>query len=353
MPYTESTATITEASSDMADKATIKDVAAKAGVSTSLVSFVFNNRAHIRPSTAERVRKTAALLGYKPSSEDRKRGPKPGSKRKRQRTALKKVCLLTAAGGSPWQSPFYSKVSSGVERAANAMKCELTVQNVTSPDEFSRLLKNSIDGIITLSGDKELLLKLRQHCPLPVIAILGIPEPFNYFDYVTYDNSLVGKLAAEHLLKKGHTRLAVFHPAGDINLERAATFSAAVSAAGCQSASYLVTSSISEDLKRMEEMLKRRPAPTAMFCASDAIAAQMYQFLYQKKLKPGSDLEIVSCNKDVPILAVLQPKPATIDLHTEMIGCQAVRQLMWRKENPDAPRTKLIINPELVEPDEY
>ena len=51
----------------MPKSATIKDVAAAAGVSPSLVSFVFNGKNRVGAQTRERVLEAARKLGYKPA----------------------------------------------------------------------------------------------------------------------------------------------------------------------------------------------------------------------------------------------------------------------------------------------
>ncbi|MDD3822702.1 MAG: LacI family DNA-binding transcriptional regulator, partial [Sphaerochaetaceae bacterium] len=45
-------------------KVTIKDIAAKAGVSVSAVSFALNDKPGVSKATQERVRRVAAELGY-------------------------------------------------------------------------------------------------------------------------------------------------------------------------------------------------------------------------------------------------------------------------------------------------
>ncbi len=47
---------------------TIKDVAARAGVSVATVSHVLNGTRKVAPATAERVRRTIEELGYQPNT---------------------------------------------------------------------------------------------------------------------------------------------------------------------------------------------------------------------------------------------------------------------------------------------
>lgn len=84
------------------------------------------------------------------------------------------------------------------------------------------------------------------------------------------------------------------------------------------------------------EALRRRsgrgatPAPTAIFCPADSIAALVYRALASCGLVPGRDVSVVSCNHERSLVAGLWPSLATIDVHPQRLGRMAVEQLTRR-----------------------
>ena len=337
----------------MAERAvTITDVARKAGVSPSLVSLVFNKRPNVSPAAASLVREAAETLGYHPLPGARRRGPKPGLKRKMEAGGGFTICLLSANAGNSWHSPVYADVAHGVEKAASASGCHLRVKNIPDLGAVTEELESLADGIVFLSGNaalKALLAELN----LPAIEVMGAPDQFNRFDHVTYDNSMIGRIAARHLLDKGHRHCAVISNKGTLMAQRAADFQAELAGAGGEADCHWLEGGSDEMARAVGRLLERRPLPTALFSVADGLTVQLYQALYQRGVIPGKDLEIVSTNKEVLVLRDLQPKPATVDIKTEEVGRCAVERLLWRRACPTASRVKMLISPELAGPENY
>jgi DNA-binding LacI/PurR family transcriptional regulator len=84
------------------------------------------------------------------------------------------------------------------------------------------------------------------------------------------------------------------------------------------------------------------------FCHMDELAVALYSGLYRNGIHPGRDVEIVSCNNERPLIQGLEPAPAEIDIHAEMVGRRAVEQLLWRLENLTASYARIELEPELV-----
>jgi DNA-binding LacI/PurR family transcriptional regulator len=72
--------------------------------------------------------------------------------------------------------------------------------------------------------------------------------------------------------------------------------------------------------------------------------------LVQRGIRPGSDVQIISCNNEQSGLAMLNPRPATIDLGTDEIGRWAVTRLVNRIARPSVPPIRMLIAPTLIEP---
>lgn len=87
--------------------------------------------------------------------------------------------------------------------------------------------------------------------------------------------------------------------------------------------------------RTLEEFLAAGERPDGMFVTCDALTAKLYPILKSLGIRPGRDLEVVSCNNEASLLAGLEPRPLSIDIRPAYIGKKAVEQLRWRILHPD------------------
>jgi DNA-binding LacI/PurR family transcriptional regulator len=90
------------------------------------------------------------------------------------------------------------------------------------------------------------------------------------------------------------------------------------------------------------------PKPNGIFVTSDVIVPTIYRALERNGVRPGKDIEIVSCNNEKSYLLPLHPMPAEIDIQADLIGQEAVERLLWRIDHPRATRVSLVLEPRLV-----
>ena len=94
---------------------------------------------------------------------------------------------------------------------------------------------------------------------------------------------------------------------------------------------------------------RKNGSPPGIFVASDDLMAVIYHRLRQEGIEPGRDAVLIGCNRDVPYLEQLHPRPATIDIRLDLVGERAVDQLMWRMSHPiDEGQTDVLIKPVVV-----
>ena len=63
-------------------------------------------------------------------------------------------------------------------------------------------------------------------------------------------------------------------------------------------------------------------------------------------------MELVSCNNELPYLAGLSPRPASIDIRLAAVGQRAVEQLQWRLRHREASeRFRICIEPHVAPPE--
>lgn len=342
---------------------TIQTVAEKAGVCPATVSFVLNGRERVASETRREVLRAVSELGY------RRRGP--GRRRKSSRdprTTNRTNRLALVVPGLPrsaLRAPVYAEVLHGVESKAREAKKILMLCHLPCGEPCPlELFPQKVDGILLFGrvDDAEMADRLRQY---PCVEMMGRVEASGLWDHVSYDNRRIGLIAATHLLERGHRRVGVVSSGlQPFFRERGSIFCSTVGDAGGKAEVFadehlLVDTHgfLEVDRDRMRGLVDRVLAlprqPSALFVTADTLVACLYHELQARGVRPGADIEIISCNNERPLLASLHPRPVTIDIHAESIGRRAVEQLLWRIGHPDAPRVTVALEPTLVNGEIY
>jgi LacI family transcriptional regulator len=336
------------------------DVADIAGVSRSTVSRAMNNHPGISSETVLKIREAAKKIGYEPGRASIRKGHRP--KRRRPDSYRKmQVALITQVKPSLLETPVYSKVLRGIQDELGKLDYNFIIRNL--PDENpEEKIPHKIDGAIlfhtpAMQHNKKLLKELRN---IPCVRIMGEVSENEFFDHVTYNNMDIGRLAAEFLLSKGHSKL-LYMGRGAVSpfQDRRHSFMATVRKAGAKAFEILSDDFIDEsgnmqlpNVKAIgsaiEKMKRFQEFPTAIFVCADTIAIGLYHTLKHYDIAPGKDVEIVGVNNDSVFLNHFSPRPASVDIHPEAVGRKAVERLLWRIDNPKEPLEKIILEPEMA-----
>lgn len=180
-------------------------------------------------------------------------------------------------------------------------------------------------------------------------------------DRIEPDNEAIGRIAAEYLVSRGHKSVALLNLKPDhMGYEaRTRSFREYARANGAESHE-LVDGQIDQStpfvaefedqavkglVARFKDMENR---PTGLFVPRDPLTVMVYHELRAQGIEPGRDVDVISCNNE-PVLAGLDPRPATIDLQPDVIGRQAVEHLIQRVRKPHDPVTVVtVVEPRLV-----
>lgn len=175
--------------------ATIYDVATHAGVSISTVSLALNNPNRVRPETLKRVLAAADELRFVPKAEAVFRA----------RRGVRRIGVM-----APFTSyPSFAERLNGVIRALRRESWEIVIYDQESaafalPSLASIPLTNKLDGLLVMSlpiDDESTERIVRQQLPTVLVEVER-PE----FSSVVIDDAEGGRLAAQLLLAKGHSR---------------------------------------------------------------------------------------------------------------------------------------------------
>ena len=186
--------------------ATIKDVAKRAGVSPSTVSYTLSGKRPISDAARERVTRAVEELGFSPNAlaQDLRRGSSGA------------VGLVF-----PLEETFAEEVGVGfIATAAEALGDAYTLSLFTgarTPENLlSALRQNRVDGLILMQitrQDSRVELLRRSGFPF---ALIGRPEDADGLSLVDFDFESAAYLALEHLVTLGHRTIGyIDFPAGD------------------------------------------------------------------------------------------------------------------------------------------
>src|SRR5581483_7615176 len=192
---------------------TIREVAKAANVSVGTVSRVLNGHPTVSPENAERVLRVIEELQYRPL---RARAAEPTANPLNDKNV---ALLLLGMNRSLAALPSVADAIHGAEAGLTDAGANLLLADLPLADRVPAVLeRNRIDGVLlkgallgnlTSIGDPGLFERLRE---LPCVWFLGRPDGCDWGDVVQSNDLLVGKLAAEHLLARGHRRLTVLNP---------------------------------------------------------------------------------------------------------------------------------------------
>lgn len=311
-------------------KPTIKDVAAKAGVSNATVSFVLNNRAGqaISEKVRQRVLLVAKQLNYHPSAA--------AAGLARQRTH--NVAVVFYRDEELISNHFYSFVVQGAIKEAIAREYNLLFSFL--PGEYRGyadlpkiVRENNVEGVMLVRETAPRLVRDIEARGIPVVAIDHFPR-LTGVQAIEIDNHLGGRLAGEHLLGLGHRRIACVFAALDRPsiAARLQGFRTAMEAAGLRFSprSQLIRAdclSFASGRAAAERVLGGASPPTALFCANDEMAAGVLRAALDRGLPVPRSLSVVGFD-DIVMSNYSYPPLTTVGVDKEALGVAAMDWLI-------------------------
>jgi DNA-binding LacI/PurR family transcriptional regulator len=180
--------------------ASLKEVAAKVGLSDTTVSLVLRGKGDHRfpQATRERVLAAARELDYQPNAGARYlRG---------QRTNM--IGFFTSVGLATAHDAFFSEIVAGMRVACSERSKKFVLfghySQERDDDAYADIMSGQLDGLVVLMQPHEPLVKRLAATSLPVVAIADvIPE----FPSVVADDRGGSRMLAEYLAQRGHRRV--------------------------------------------------------------------------------------------------------------------------------------------------
>ena len=327
-------------------QATLSDVAELAGVSRQTVSNAVNNPELLKPATLERVRAAVAELGYSPN-----RAARNLRTRSSRLIGLRFAPAQEGTANAMMDRFVHSLVDEC--RAAGYHVLLFAGETADPLAGYDDLLRSTaVDAFVvtdTYLGNPQAAWLDERGAPF---VAFGRPwdAPDATHPWVDVDGAAGARLATEHLLNRGHTRVAWIGWRRDspIGEDRRAGWhdamhERALSTTGLASR---VDDAVASGAEAAGVLLDEA-APTGFVCASDTLAMGVLQTLHERGLQPGRDVAVVGFD-DSQVAQVSTPGLTSVRQPLEEVAVEIVARLQGRLVMPPRLGASTLLSPRLV-----
>lgn len=330
----------------MRSTTTLRDVAARAGVHPATASRALNpqTRALVNDETAERVRRAAAELGYRPNPIARS--------------------LKTSRSGSigtvipDLNNPLFPPIVRGIEDVLTAAGYSSLIVNTDNDADreaaqVASMRTRQVEGMIfaTARLHHPLLAELLAEDVAMVLVNRRVENAA--ISSVTTDDASGVAAAVRHLVELGHRRIA--HLAGpqwtSTGAQRLRAYRQAIADAGLDDDGSLVEVcgywTEDEGAKAVRRLLDGDAKFTAILAGNDLLALGAYDALGERGLVCPDDVSVVGFN-DIRFMDKLRPPLTSVRILHYEIGAEAARVLLERLATPSISPKSVLLPPALV-----
>ena len=327
-----------------ARRATMKQVAALAGVSLSTVSRVVNEDPAVRADLAERVRGAVEALGYRHNAT-------ASALRRNDRLSASIGLIVEDVG-----NPFFSCVQRGVEEVARERGVLTFAGSSDEIPERERDLceafgARGVDGLIIAPAGDDHSYLLRDREAGMQIVFVDRPGRFIDADAVLTDNARGASDAVDHLVAAGHRRIGFLgdRPQLYTAAQRLSGFQAALAAHGIAVDPAHVRHTLTRAVDAYEttrELLLGADPPTAIFTSQNLITIDAVRAIHDLGLERS--IALVGFD-DVVLGDVVQPGLTVLAQDPVALGRQAAELVFSRLDGFDGPSREVVLGPALIE----
>ena len=313
---------------------TQKDVARRAGVSRSTVSYVLNDQTALKvpisAETRERVLRAIVELGYEPDAR--------AQSLRRGHTKTVGVILPTI-----W-NPFFWQILSGIssELQAAGYSVYLSLHPEQKVRALQELVQQRVDGFILLASVKRLSSDVTEYVRKSGRPAVEITAGEAEFDHVARSYASGTRALMEHLLELGHRRIGFIYGVSEEvqGVDRLLTYRQVLHEVGLSGNNpYEVHCGdrLEDAYQAAYSLLTRPNRPTALLVINDMLAIAVMRAASDLGLTIPGDLSVAGFD-DIPFSSYTSPRLTTVSGKAEESGRDAVRLLLQRFSEPDLPQ---------------
>lgn len=328
----------------MGKKATLKEVARLANVSTATVSHVINNTKYVSEDLKRQVYNAMETLNYQPNAL--------AKSLKMQESKLIGVLISDIA------NPFFSTVVRGVENGLSSNGYNILLCNSDSDPEKERkyldvLISKRVDGLIVSSaGNTGEFFKNLEKTGVPIVFLNRFPY-FLSSNVIMTNNVMGAYMATEHLIRHGHRRLAIITGPQDISTgrDRLTGFQRALEDYQLNmNPDYIKEGGFDtkSGYQLMKELWNQETKPDACFISNNSMSLGAYKYLKEVGVKVPEDMALIGYD-DPEWADIVDPPLTTVSQPAYEQGVQAAKLMLSHiKEGQPKDQEIIYLNPSLI-----
>lgn len=321
---------------------TLKEISKIVGVHATVISRVINGdpTLKIKDSTRKKILETVKELNYKPNRVARSL--------KLNETKMLGIVIPNIS------NPVYSEIIESAEEKSGQLGYSLLIYSEHNKEkyEFLKLVRdNHVDGLLIASHElDDYSIKELKKTEKPFVVVNGKRTDID--SYVALDDKKAGKIATEHLIKLNHRYIA--HISGPAYtgtaIQRLEGYKEVLCDNNIELDSSLILKgqySMESGYKMMNELMKLKKKPTAIFAGNILIAMGALQFILDNDLSIPENFSVVGVH-DTFFTSILRPSLTTVRMPLKEMGKTGIVNLVKTIQNKKTQKGVIIPGAELT-----
>jgi DNA-binding LacI/PurR family transcriptional regulator len=315
------------------------DVAAKSGMSKSLVSLALSGSPKVSDDSKKKILKAAKELGYRPNAAARSLAAR--------RSKTLGVLILDL------HNPVFAEILDGVQSELrdygySSMLVTGGDDPVLEKAEIDTLLQFQIEGLILISHRLTADALKAIATEVPTVTVTREDIQVSHMDSVCNDDLAGAQIAVDHLVGLGHSNIVCL-TGGDnpVSISRAEGYQTAMKRHGLESHAKVVSGGLSDTAGYAAAKKALELSPTALVVANDIAAVGAIAAIEESGLRVPEDISVIGYDgirlgglRSVNLTSIAQPLAE--------LGKLAAKRIIERIEKPNSKSQQLRVTSELV-----
>lgn len=332
----------------MKEKATIRDVAAEAGVSVATVSYILNGKKKVSEQTKAKVMDVIKKMEYVPDLNARGLTVKD--------TRLIGVVVPQTEPGSTlmFRNNFYSEILGSIEYHARQEGYHVLISATDVTADYLNLIRErNLDGVIIIGTyQNEFLAQLKQ-LEIPVVLVDSYCEK-DWFHTIRIDDEQGSYQATQYVLDAGHKRIGllsgILHENG-VMKKRFRGYMKALKEHGIEfKKEYLFEGTVDYEtgVEVAKRIVREKMDMSAIVATADVFAIGLIKGFYEEGVRVPEDISVMGFD-DLEISQFMTPGITTMKQQISLKGERAIELLVENMLSADMKIVEEIIPVSLVE----
>jgi DNA-binding LacI/PurR family transcriptional regulator len=314
-------------------KITQNDVARRAGVTRSMVSYVINGRNRsVAPETKQKILNAINELEYRPNKFAR--ALSMGNKG----VFADQNIGIVLCNAEMFLRPYYAEILAGIHQAAHEkgfhirfirffdeLKDAVLFNQLIHSEEICGLLLVALDQCMETQEDNQLIKRIQAN----IDQIVCVDWQISGLSSVSFDRQAAAFRAVNYLISQGYSDIVYI---GEED-QRVTGFKQAFLENGMADISGLYTGAADDMLtgyEAVQQLHKNREIlPKAICAGSDEVAVGILLYLHEKGIKVPGETALISID-NIEIAEYTNPQLTCINVQKRAMGYRAVEMIMNR-----------------------